>query len=194
MAGEHHRLGPADRRPRGSDRRGKPAPQAGPRRPSLRPALDERPGIGWVLAFTIAAEMARSSASQAPRSSPATPGSAPGWCSRATPIAAARSQSTAPAICAGRCSRGPCTPSSTPPTRSATSETGSGSASSAAPRSPRSTSPAGSPTRFGTCFLETSPSLQEAPLFVWRPDRPFGLAPASEHPISPVSLEEAIQT
>ena len=39
------------------------------------------------------------------------------------------------------------------------------------------------------------PSLREAPLFVWRPDRPFGLAPASEHPISPDPPdEEAIET
>jgi transposase len=41
------------------------------------------------------------------------------------------------------------------------------------PRSPRSTSPGGSPMRSGTCFLATSSSLPEAPLFVWRPDRPF---------------------
>jgi transposase len=38
----------------------------------------------------------------------------------------------------------------------------------------------GSPTRSGTCFLEVRSSLPEAPLFVWRPDRPFGHAPASE--------------
>ena len=36
------------------------------------------------------------------------------------------------------------------------------------------------PTRSGTCSPATRPSLPEAPLFVWRPDRPFGLAPASE--------------
>ncbi len=47
-------------------------------------------------------------------------------------------------------------------------------------RSPRSTSRGGSPTRSGTCFLATRSSLREAPLFVWRPDRPFGLAPESE--------------
>jgi transposase len=43
----------------------------------------------------------------------------------------------------------------------------------------QSTSPAASPTRSGTCFLATRSSLPEAPLFVWRPDRPFGHAPAS---------------
>jgi transposase len=57
--------------------------------------------------------------------------------------------------------------------RALPSATSAGSANSAAPRSPRSTSPAGSPTRSGTCFPATSSSLPEAPLFVWRPDRPF---------------------
>jgi transposase len=56
-------------------------------------------------------------------------------------------------------------------------------------------SPAGSPTRSGTCSAAIDPSLHEAPLFVWRPDRPLGLAPASEHPISPgPPAEEAIET
>ena len=31
--------------------------QGGPRRPSLHPLLMSAPGIGWVLAFTIAAEI-----------------------------------------------------------------------------------------------------------------------------------------
>jgi transposase len=34
-------------------------------------------------------------------------------------------------------------------------------------------SPADLPTRSGTCFLATRSSLQDAPLFVWRPDRPL---------------------
>ncbi len=34
--------------------------------------------------------------------------------------------------------------------------------------------------RSGTCSLATRSSLREAPLFAWRPDRPFGLAPESE--------------
>ena len=52
---------------------------------------------------------------------------------------------------------------------------------SAGRRSPRSTSPAGSPTRSGTCSPAVKPSLPEAPLLVWRPDRPFGLAPRAKH-------------
>src|SRR5215218_4033661 len=54
--------------------------------------------------------------------------------------------------------------------RSATSERRGGLASSAGPRWPRSTSPAGSPTRSGTCSPARRSSLPEAPLFVWRPD------------------------
>ena len=49
------------------------------------------------------------------------------------------------------------------------------------PRSPRSTSPESSPRRSGTCSPTTSPSHpllpREAPLFVWPPDGPFGIAP-----------------
>ena len=47
----------SDRRPRGPDRSDQQAPAGGPRRPPLHPAPDERPGIGWVLAFTIGAEI-----------------------------------------------------------------------------------------------------------------------------------------
>ena len=111
---------------------------------------------------------------------PATPAFARASSSRASPIAAGRSPSTGRPTCAGPCSRRRCTRFGTPPTASATSAPSAGWASSAAPRSPRSTSPAGLPTRSGTCLPATRPSLPEAPLFVWRPDRPFGLAPASE--------------
>ena len=55
--GERHRLGPADRRPRGSDRRGEPAPQQGHAEHPYVPLSLSDPGIGWVLAFTIAAEI-----------------------------------------------------------------------------------------------------------------------------------------
>jgi transposase len=61
--------------------------------------------------------------------------------------------------------------------RSATSATRSAWANSAARRSRRSTSPASSPKRSGTCSPPTSRShpqlLREAPLFVWPPDGPF---------------------
>ena len=54
------------------------------------PLLMSAPGIGWVLAFTIAAEIGPSSGSRPPTSSPATPGSAPASISQATRTAAAR--------------------------------------------------------------------------------------------------------
>ena len=57
LAGQHHRLDRADRRPRTPDRRDQPPPEGGPRRAPLHPLLMSAPGIGWVLAFTIAAEI-----------------------------------------------------------------------------------------------------------------------------------------
>ena len=66
------------------------------------PLLLSAPGIGWVLAFTIAAEIGEIERFASPRSSPATPAFARASTSRATPIAAAHSQSTARATCAGR--------------------------------------------------------------------------------------------
>jgi hypothetical protein len=62
-------------------------------------------------------------------------------------------------------------------TTTATSPPSASSASTEAPESPRSTLPDGSPKPSGTCSLATSPSLRQAPLFVWPRDRSFGLAP-----------------
>ena len=136
---------------------------------------------------------ARSSASHRPKGSSATPGSARRAVRRLRPARPAE-QARAPLPALGA-DRGDPHALPTPPTPSATSATRSGSASSAGRGSPRSTSPAGSHTRSGTCLPATRSSLPEAPRFVWRPDRPFGLAPASEHPISPdPPTEEAIET
>jgi transposase len=70
-------------------------------------------------------------------------------------------------------------------------------ASSAAPRSPRSTSRAASAARSGTCSRTRNRStlkLREAPLVVWRPDRPFGIAHPEPLPMTPGSpCEEAIE-
>jgi len=54
------------------------------------PLLMSAPGIGWVLAFTIAAEIGQIERFPSPRSSPATPVSAPASISQAPRIAAAR--------------------------------------------------------------------------------------------------------
>jgi transposase len=79
------------------------------------PLLMTVPGIGWVLAYTIAApRSATSDASRRRPSARATPGSARRSSSRATPTAAARSPSTVRSTCAGRCSRRRCTRSATP--------------------------------------------------------------------------------
>ena len=116
------------------------------------PLLKTVPGIRWVLAFTIAAEIGEIEqlliAREAHRLYRV---SARASSSRAIRIAAARSQSTAPPTCAGHCSRRRCTRFATRPTRPAISARSGGSASSAGRRSPRSTSPAAWPTRSGTC-------------------------------------------
>ena len=59
------------------------------------PLLLTAPGIGWVLAYTIAAEIGDITRFRSPRSCAATPASARASTSPATPTAAARCQSTA---------------------------------------------------------------------------------------------------
>jgi transposase len=140
------------------------------------PLLMSAPGIGWVLAFTIAAEIGEIERFPSPEKLTGYTGLCPrvdqsGEKDRRGPLTKhgprylrwALLEATMHAL-------------NTPPTPSATSATSAGSASSAAPRSPRSTSPAASPTRSGTCFPATSSSLPEAPLLVWRRDRSKGLA------------------
>ena len=144
------------------------------------PLLLTVPGVGWVLAFTIAAEIGEISRFASPEKLTGYTGLCPRVANRGSLTGAGRSQSTGPATCAGRCSRRPCTRFATPPTPSAISARSAGSASSGAPRSPRSTSREGSRWRSGTCSLTMRSSLLEAPPFDWRPDRPFGLAPESE--------------
>src|SRR5512143_1489581 len=158
------------------------------------PLLMSAPGIGWVLAFTIAAEIGEISRFASPEKLAGYTGLCPkvvqsGESDRRGPLSKHGPRYLRWALLEATMTR-----SATPPTPSATSATRGGSASSGAPRSPRSTSPAGSPTRSGTCSLAIRSSLPEAPLFVWRPDRPFGLAPASDDPISPdPPAEEAIE-
>ena len=57
VARQRHRLGLADRRPRASDRRAQPRLKDGHSDHPYIPLLMSAPGIGWVLAFTIAAEI-----------------------------------------------------------------------------------------------------------------------------------------
>ena len=147
------------------------------------PLLLTVPGVGWVLAFTIAAEIGEIERFPSPEKLTGYTGLCPrvvqsGESDRRGPLSKhgptylrwALIEATMHAL------------QRTRPTPSATSGPSAGWESSAAPRWPRSTSPAGSPTRSGTCSPARSHSLREAPLFVWRPDRPFGL-PSAERSI-----------
>jgi transposase len=66
------------------------------------PTLMTAPGIGWVLGYTIAAEIGDITRSPRRRSSSATPGCAPQWTSPAGTTGAARWPRTARSTCAGR--------------------------------------------------------------------------------------------
>jgi transposase len=95
------------------------------------PLLMSAPGIGWVLAFTIAAEIGEIERFPSPQKLAGYTGLCPrvnqsGDKDRRGPLT-----KHGPPTCAGRCSRRRCTRSSTRPTRSATSATSAGSASSA---------------------------------------------------------------
>ena len=110
LAGQHHRLDRADRRPRTPDRRDQPPPEGGPRRAPLRPAaLDgARDRLGPCLhdrrrdrrdrALLIAREAHRLHGSLSAREPVRGEGSP-------RPIDQARARPT----CAGRCSRRRCT-------------------------------------------------------------------------------------
>ena len=137
------------------------------------PLLLTVPGIGWVLAYTIAAEIGDISRFPSPRKLAGYTGLCPrvyqsGERDLRGPLSQARAQ--VPALGARR-SRHPRL-HRTRSTATATSKRKRASASSAAPRSPRSTSPADSPKRSGTCSPATNPSLPKAPPTPWPPDGP----------------------
>ena len=141
------------------------------------PLLLSAPGIGRVLAFTIAAEIGEIERFASPAEArrlhrPLPAGRSVG---RLRPPRSARK--ARPRYLRWALLEATMHALSHPAYPSATSATSAGSASSAAPRSPRSTSPAAFATRSGACSRVARASLREAPLFVWRPDRPFGLAP-----------------
>jgi transposase len=136
------------------------------------PLLLTVPGIGWVLAYTIAAEIGDISRFPSSRKLAGYTGLCPrvyqsGERDLRGPLA-----KQGPKYCAGRSSRPPPTPAPHPSTATATSTRKRASANSAAPRSPRSTSPAGWPKRSGTCSAATNPSLPKAPPTPWPPDGP----------------------
>ena len=136
------------------------------------PLLLTVPGIGWVLAYTIAAEIGDIRRFPSPRKLAGYTGLCPrvyqsGERDLRGPLA-----KQGPSICAGRSSRPPPTPAPPRSIVTATSRRRLASANSAAPRSPRSTSPAASPRRCGRCLHETNPSLPKVPSTPWPPDGP----------------------
>jgi transposase len=136
------------------------------------PLLLTVPGIGWVLAYTIAAEIGDISRFPSPRKLAGYTGLCRASTNPASAICAARSPNKGRSICAGRSSRPPPTPAPHPSTATATSTRKRASANSAAPRSPRSTSHAAWPKRSGTCSAATNPSLPQAPPTPWPLDGP----------------------
>ena len=137
------------------------------------PLLCTVPGISWVLAYTIAAEIGDIDRFPSPRKLAGYTGLCPrvyqsGERDLRGPLT--KQGPTLPALGARR-GRHPRL-HRTPSTATATSKRKRGSANSAAPRSPRSTSPADSPKRSGTCSAATNPSLPKAPPTPWPPDGP----------------------
>jgi transposase len=115
------------------------------------PLLCTVPGISWVLAYTIAAELGDISRFASPRKLAGYSGLCPRVYQSASATCAGRSPSKVRATCVGRSSRPRHMRAPHRCIATATSRPRRASASSAAPRSPRSTSLAGSPRRSGTC-------------------------------------------
>ena len=137
------------------------------------PLLCTVPGIGWVLAYTIAAEIGDigrfPTPTQARRLQRPLPARLP--IRRTRPARPARQAGPAlPALGARRGRHPRLHPPALP--RPLPAHESAASANNAAPRSPRSTSPADSPKRSGTCSPATNPSLPKAPPTPWPPDGP----------------------
>ena len=182
LALKRQRLGRADRRPRGPDRQINQAPAGRPRRPPLHPAAYERPrGRLGARVYDRRRDRRDRALLRARRSSTGYTGLCPRVSSRASRTVAGRSTKHGPRYLRWALLEATMHAlQATPPTQSATRARRGGSASSAARRSRRSTSPAGSPTRSGTCLRATENFAPRGAAFVWRPDRPFGIASASE--------------
>jgi Transposase IS116/IS110/IS902 family len=136
------------------------------------PLLLTVPGIGWVLAYTIAAEIGDIARFPSPRKLAGYTGLCPRVYQSGERDLRGHSPSKDPATCAGRWSKPRHMHAPPPSTATATSRPKPASANSAAPRSPRSTSRAASPKRSGTCSTAANPSLPKAPPTPWPPDGP----------------------
>ena len=121
------------------------------------------PGISWVLAYTIAAELGDNGRFQSPRKLVGYSGICPrvyqsGERDLRGPLA-----KQGPRYLRWALVEAATQPARIPSTASATSKRKRGSASSAARRSPRSTSHADCPKPSGTCSPASNPSLLKAP-------------------------------
>lgn len=131
------------------------------------------PGIGWVLGYTIAAEIGDIGRFASAKKLTGYTGLCPKADQSGESDWRGPSPRTAPAICAGRSSKPPCTPRNTPATGITTNAPDVAAANSAAPKSPALRSPANSPPRSGTCSPAANPSLRQAPITPWPLDGPL---------------------
>ena len=136
------------------------------------PLLVTVPGIGWVLAYTIAAEIGEISRFATPTKLTGYTGLRPrvyqsGQSDRRGALA-----KNGPRYLRWALIEATMHASRHRSTATATNRPNNGSADNAAPRSPKSTSPAASPKRSGTCSPATNPSLRQAPRAPWPPDGP----------------------
>ena len=191
----HRRRGAADRRARRRDRRLRAGPAQAGRRSPLCPAADDHPGIGWVLGYTIAAEIGDITRFASPTKLAGYTGLCPrvyqsGGKDHRGPLAKNGPKYLRWALieAATHAGRHPATPS-------ATSAPRPGWAANAAPRSLGSTWPASWPRRSGTCSRRTSPSPRQAPRCLWPVEDPPMDAPPERSPSHPTwsFLEEAIE-
>jgi transposase len=136
------------------------------------PLLLTVPGIGWVLAYTIAAEIGDIERFASPRKLAGYTGLCPRVYQSGESDRRGSLAKQGPSTCAGRSSRPPSTRARIPSTGSGTSGRRRGSANSEVHAWPRSTSPAGSRRRSGTCSPAINPSLRQAPRTPWPPDDP----------------------
>jgi transposase len=157
------------------------------------PLLLTCPGIGWVLAFTIASEIGDIGRFASPRKLVGYSGLCPRVEQSASVTGAAPCARTGPTICAGRSSRPRTAPTAIRSTARSSSASGPSSAGSEERRSPRSRSAAGWRRRSGTCSPATSPLLRQAPPGPWPPDGPELKCATGAAPSQLVAHEGAIE-
>ena len=151
------------------------------------------PGIGWVLGYTIAAEIGDIARFPSAKKLTGYTGLCPASTSPVRATGGGRSPRTDRGICAGRSSKPPSTPRITRATGRTTNAPSVAAANSVAPRSPASRSPANSPPRSGTCSPAANPSLRQAPITPWSPDDPHP-SWAAERPTNQIlAIEQAIE-